>query len=364
MIKIGIPQGDINGVGYELILRALENPEILDMCTPVIYGSPKVATYHRKNINSQTSFVVRNTPQELEDGCVNMINCFGETDLKIEIGQPTEDAGKAALIALGKSIEDIANKNIDAMVTAPLNNNTIKNNERIFPGQPQFVEQKIGNGQKALAMMVYENLRIAFVTVNNALNQVPTHITKELLAEKLETLAKTLKRDFNINNPRIAVLAINPNYGNDGIVYKEEEELLIPTIKEEFEKGVPCFGPYAADRIFGTSEYKKFDAILAMYYDQGAAPFRSITYNDGVLYTAGLPVVLAAPINGTDYELAGKDMADESSMRHAIYTVIDVVRNRRRYDESYAHPLKRQYYEKRDDSDKLKLDQPTEEDNA
>jgi len=364
MIRIGLSQGDINGVGYEVILKALENPEILEMCTPVIYGSPKVATYHRKAINNQTSFVVREVPQDIEDGTVNMINCFGEEDLKIEVGQATEEAGKAALIALAQSIQDLANNNIDALVTAPLNNNTIKNGDRIFPGQPQFIEQKIGNGQKALAMMVHEDLRIAFVTTNIPLNQVSANISKDILVEKIETLVKTLKRDFFINNPRIAVLAINPNFGSDGITYNEEENIIIPTVKEEFEKGVPCFGPYAADTLFGSNLYKKFDAILAMHYEQGATPFRSIAYNEGVLYTAGLPVVITAPTHGTEYSIVGKNECDESSIRQAIYTAIDVVRNRQRYDESYAHPLKRQYYEKRDDSDKLKLDQPTEGENA
>ena len=358
-IKVGITHGDINGVGYEVILKCFMDEEMLDLCIPVVYGSPKVATYHKKTLNNQTNFLVRNSVTDVQERCLNLINCFGEEELKVEFGTPSEDSGRAAFMALNQAVNDLAEGKIDVLVTAPLTNNTIKGKESIFPGHSAFLEKRVGEGNKSLAIFISQNLRVALATTNIPVSEVSKHITKELLTEKLTSLNNTLKRDFYIDGPRIAVLALNPK----GSENKEEEEIIAPTIKELFDNsGIRCFGPYPANDFFGSNTYTYFDAVLAMYHDQGIAPFNAISMGEGLIYTAGLPVVRTAPVHGTQYDIAGKGKADEASLRQAIFTAIDVFRNRARFDKAHANPLKRQYYEKRDDSDKLKLDQATESD--
>lgn len=358
-IKIGITQGDTNGIGYELILNTFEVEEMTSICTPVIYGSPKVATYHRKNLGAQTSFQVVESAEAAKEGHLNMVNCFGEDELKIEFGQATEEAGKAALISLNTALADLRDGKIAALVTAPLNNATIQlNNGTPFKSQTSYIEEMVGEGKKALKIFMADNLRIALATDKIPVSEIPSHITKDTLAERLVILHNTLKRDFFIDNPRIAVLALNPHA--DG---KEEQEVIVPVIDELFKRGVRCIGPYAADEFFGTGNYKYFDAVLAMYYDQGVSAFRSIALNEGINFTAGLPVLRTAPAIGVGYDLAGKNMIDnEQPFRQAIYTAIDVARNRARFDKERSNPLQKQYVPKRDDSDKLKLDQVTEED--
>lgn len=356
-IIVGITQGDINGVGYEIILKTFMDEEMLDLCVPVVYGSPKVATYHRKALNNQTNFVVRNTINDIQERCLNLINCFGEEELKVEFGFATEESGKAAFIALNQAMNDLAEGNIDVLVTAPLTNNTIKGKESIFPGHSAFIEKRLGDGNKALTMFCSHNLRVALATSNIPVSEVSQNITSELLTEKLTTLNNTLKRDFCIDGPRIAVLSLNPK----GTTDTEEQNIIIPTIKDLFDnKRVRCFGPYSANEFFASDVYSHYDAVLAMYHDQGIAPFKAIAMGEGLIYTAGLPVIRTAPTHGTQYAIAGKDEADETSFRQAIFTAIDAFRNRERYDKAHANPLRRQYYEKRDDSDKLKLDQQTE----
>ena len=358
-IKIGITQGDINGIGYELILNTFEAEEMTSICTPVIYGSPKVATYHRKNLGTQTSFQVVKSAEEAKDGHLSMVNCFGEDELKIELGQATEEAGQAALASLDMALNDLKEGKIAALVTAPLNNATIKlGNGAPLKSQTAYIEEVLGEGKKALKIFIADNLRIALATDKIPVSEIPSHITKDTLAERLVILHNTLKRDFFIDNPRIAVLALNPRA--DG---KEEQEVIAPIIDELFKRGVRCVGPYAADEFFGTGNYKHFDAVFAMYYDQGVSAFKSIALNEGINYTAGLPVLRTAPAIGVCYDMAGKNMIeDEQSFRQAIYTAIDAVRNRVRFDKERANPLQKQYVAKRDDSDKLKLDQVTEED--
>lgn len=359
-IKIGITQGDINGIGYELILNTFEAEEMTSICTPVIYGSPKVATYHRKTLGCETNFQVVESAEVAKDGHLNMINCFGEDEQKIEIGQATEEAGKAALISLDKALTDLKDGKIDALVTSPLNNACIKlDNGTTFQGQTSYIEETIGEGKKALKIFIANNLRIALATDKIPVSEIPGHINKETLAERLVTLHNTLKRDFFIDNPRIAVLALNPHA--DG---QEEQEIIIPVIDELFKRGVRCVGPYPADEFFGTGNHKHFDAVLAMYYDQGVSAFKSLALNEGVNYTAGLSVLRTAPAIGVCYDIAGKNMVeDEQPFREAIYAAVDAVRNRSRFDQERTNPLQKQYVAKRDDSDKLKLDQVTEEDN-
>lgn len=357
-IKIGITHGDINGTDYEVILRTFEAEEMLSLCTPIVYGSPKAATYHRKALDCPTSFHVIDTAETAESGRLNMVNCFGDEELKIELGQATDEAGKAAIMALDKALADLREGNIDALVTMPINNATVHLEEGMpFKGQTHYIEKVVGEGKKSLKMFICNHLRIALATDGIAVSEIPSHITCELLAERLVTLHNTLKRDFFINNPRIAVLSLNPHA--DG---KEEQEILMPTIDELFKRGVRCTGPYAADTFFGEGHYTHFDAILAMYYDQGASAFKAIATNEGVNYTAGLPVLRVAPTIGVGYNEAGKGESENlQSFRQAIYTAIDAFRNRTRFEKERANPLKKQYFEKRDDSDKLKVGQSAEE---
>lgn len=359
-IKVGITQGDINGVGYEVIFKTFEQEEMLALCTPVVYGSPKVAIYHRNACGIQTNFNIVPTAAEARDGQLNMVNCFGEKEIKIEFGKPSEEAGNAAFVALERAVQELGEGKIDVLVTAPINKNTIQREGFQFPGHTEYIEQRLGNGRKALMILANERLRVALVTTHLPVSRIAEHITKEAIMEKLDCLHQTLRRDFSIDNPRIAVLALNPHCGDGGLLGTEEKDIINPAIVECFKKGIRCFGPYAADGFFGTGNYQHFDAILAMYHDQGLAPFKALAMEDGVNYTAGLPVVRTSPDHGTAYDIAGKNEADPASMRQAIYAAIDIFRNRQRYDQSYENPLRKQYYEKRDDSDKLKLDQTEE----
>ena len=344
-IKIGITQGDINGIGYELILNTFEAEEMASLCTPIIYGSPKVATFHRKALGNQTSFQVVEDAERAKDGV---------------LGQASEEAGASALVSLNMALEDLKVGKIDALVTSPVNNATIKLEDGgTLKSQTAYIETVAGEGKKALKIFIADHLRIALATDKIPVSEIPAHINKEALAERLVILHNTLKRDFFIDNPRIAVLALNPLA--DG---KEEQEIIAPVIDELFKRGVRCVGPYAAEDFFGSGNYNHFDAVFAMYYDQGVSAFKSIAQDEGINFTAGLPVIRTAPAIGVCYDLAGKNMIeDEQSFRQAIYTAVDVARNRTRFDKERVNPLQKQYVSKRDDSDKLKLDQVTEEEN-
>lgn len=352
-IKIGITHGDFNGVGYELILKTFEQEEMLSFCTPVIYGSPKTATYHRKALGYTTNFHVIDSADAARDGQVNMVNCFGDEEQKIEYGLPTPEAGAAAIVSLDRAVADLKAGKLDALVTTPLNNKTVALEDGgMFLGQTDRIERLTGEGKKALKLFVFNNLRMALVTDCMPVADMPANITKDAIAESLVALHNTLKRDFFIDNPRIAVLAFNPKANG-----KEEQEIIAPVVEELFKRGVRCVGPYAAAEFFEMGNHTRFDAILAMYYDQGVPAFKALAQNDGIIYSAGLPVIRTSPAIGVNYAVAGKNETDEQSFRQAIYTAVDVARNRRRFDDERSHPLKKQYFEKRDDSDKLKLDQ-------
>ena len=355
-IKVGVTQGDINGVGYEVIFKTFETEEMLSVCTPVVYGSPKVAIYHRNSCGIQTNFNIVESAADARDGQLNMVNCFGEKEIKIEFGKATEESGNAAFVALERATQELGEGKIDVLVTAPINKNTIQNADFHFPGHTEYIEQRLGNGQKALMILASDRLRVALVTTHLPVSKIAENITKEAVMEKLDILHHSLRRDFGIDMPRIAVLSLNPHAGDGGLLGTEEKDIIQPAVVESFKKGIRCFGPYAADGFFGTGNYLHFDAILAMYHDQGLAPFKALAMDEGVNYTAGLPVVRTSPAHGTAYDIAGKNQADAASFRQAVYAAIDIFRNRQRYDQAYAHPLRKQYYEKRDDSDKLKLD--------
>ena len=359
-IRVGITHGDINGVGYEVILKTFSDPTMLELCTPVIYGSPKVAAYHRKAMEIPTNFSIVNTAEDAQDGRVNVVNCI-EEELKVELSKPTPEAGKAALTALEKALADCRAGLFDVLVTAPINKHTIQSDTFHFPGHTEYIEERVGDGQKALMILLKGDFRVALVTGHVPVRDIPGMLTKELIMEKMEIFHQSLKKDFGIDNPRIAVFSLNPHAGDHGLLGTEEEEIIIPAMKEMIAKGVQCFGPYPADGFMGSGNYTHFDGILAMYHDQGLAPFKALAMDEGVNFTAGLPIVRTSPAHGTAYDIAGKGVASEDSFRQAVYVAMDVFRNRAWEKEISARPLRKQYYEKRDDSDKLKLDSIEEE---
>lgn len=361
-LKVGITHGDINGVGYEVIFKTFDNEDMLGTCTPVIYGSPKVAIYHRNSCGLQTNFNIVNSGAEAREGQLNMVNCFGEKEIKIEYGKSTEEAGNAAFVALERALQELSEGKIDVLVTAPIDKHSIQRPDFQFPGHTEYIEQRLGNGAKALMILAADSLRVALVTTHLPVSKIAENITKDGIIEKLNILHQTLHRDYAIDNPRIAVLSLNPHQGDGGLLGTEEKDIIQPAIVESFKRGIRCFGPYAADGFFGSGSYRHFDAILAMYHDQGLAPFKALAQDEGVNYTAGLPVIRTSPAHGTAFDIAGKNQADPTSFRKAIYAAIDIYHNRKRYDQAYANPLRKQYYEKRDDSDKLKLDQVGDED--
>ena len=359
-IKVGITQGDINGVGYEVILETFSDPAMLELCTPVIYGSPKVAAYHRKALDLPTNFSIVGSAAEAASNRLSVVNCTND-EVKVEFSKADTEAGKAALDALERAINEYREGLIDVIVTAPINKHTIQSETFSFPGHTEYIEERLGNGAKSLMILMKNDFRVALVTGHVPVSQIASTITKELIQEKLAIFNQSLKKDFAIGAPRIAVLSLNPHAGDEGLLGKEEEEIIIPALKEMAAKGVLCYGPYPADGFMGAGSFEHFDGVLAMYHDQGLAPFKALAMDEGVNYTAGLPVVRTSPAHGTAYDIAGKGMASEDSFRQAIYVAIDVFRNRMRDKEIRVNPLRKQYYEKRDDSDKLNLDSVEED---
>mgnify|MGYP003291495985 CR=1 FL=1 len=354
-IKIGITHGDVNGIGYEVILKAFEDPTMLELCTPIIYGSPKVMTYHRKALNLETSFTIIGSAAEAVHGKLNVVNCCDD-EVKVELGKPNKEAGKAAFDALERAMKEYKEGLYDVLVTAPIHKQMIQSEAFNFPGHTEYIEQSIGEGAKALMILASERLRVALVTGHVPVAKVATTLSQELVQEKLELFNTSLKSDFGINAPRIAVLALNPHAGDGGVIGNEEETTIIPAIKAMREQGILCYGPFSADGFFGNGSYCHFDGVLAMYHDQGLIPFKVLAMDEGVNFTAGLPLVRTSPDHGTAFDIAGKGEASENSFRQAIYMAIDVFRNRKSDAEARRNPLRKLYFEKRDDSDKLKLE--------
>jgi len=353
-VRVAITHGDTNGVGYEVILKTFQSPEILELFTPIIYGSPKVAAYHAKALGIDAQFSIINDANEAADDRLNMLNCFGDDDIKVSLGEASPEAGAAAQQAIDRAIEDYGKGLYDVLVTAPVCKNSVPG----FNGHSEYLAQRLGAGHTGLTILLSDDLRVALVTNNVAIKDVAESITRQKIVEKAQLLHQSLKRDLRVNNPRIAVLALNPRCGEDGVLGDEEQEIISPAVAELAEQGIQAFGPYAADDFFSSAAYMRFDAVLAMYHDQGLAPFKSLTPGDGVRFTTGLPIVRTAPAHGMQYDIAGKNRADESSFRHAIFKAIDVWRNRQDYDEPLDNPLPKLYHEKRDDSEKVRFSTP------
>lgn len=355
-IRVAITHGDINGISYEVILKSLEDNRMLELCTPIVYGSAKIAAFYRKNLEMpQITFNQAATAEEIKDGVYNIINVIGE-DTKVEPGVSSEIAGRAAFTALERAVADLRAGEVDVLVTAPINKKNIQSETFSFPGHTEYLEASLGEeGDKAMMILCNENMRVALTTIHKPLSQVPQSISRELVFERIKTLNASLRRDFGISSPRIAVLSLNPHAGEDGLLGNEERDIIIPAIQDAKDKKILVFGPYAADGFFGIGRFVKFDGILAMYHDQGLAPFKALAMDSGINFTAGLPYVRTSPDHGTGYDIVGRGEASAESMRQAIYTAIDIYRNRQREDACTKRPLKRQYYEKGADNVVLDL---------
>ena len=325
---IGLSLGDINGIGPEVVIKTLADDRLLDMITPVVYGSTKVLSYYRKAMRlSDFNYHQVNSEDRFHPDKVNVVNCWQEM-MEINMGQETPEGGKAALLALQKAAQHLQEGKIEGIVTAPINKNNIQNDEFRFPGHTEFFTETF-KAKDSLMLLCSGNLRVGVVTGHIPLNNVSQQLTKEKLRSKLNILEKTLRQDFNIGKPRIAVLGLNPHAGEGGLLGSEEQDVIIPLIRELKEKGKLIFGPLPADGFFGTRQQEKFDGILAMYHDQGLIPFKSLAFESGVNYTAGLPVVRTSPDHGTAYDIAGKNLASEQSMREALYLACDIIRRRK-----------------------------------
>lgn len=345
---VAITAGDTNGVGYEVIMKTFAEPLMLELCTPIIYGNPKTMAYHRKALGIEVNYNVIQRAEEAREGRLNLL-AVSDEELKIDFGQSTPEAGKAALQSLEAAVNDYREGAFDVLVTAPINKHSIQSDNFHFPGHTEYIEERLGEGDKALMILMNERVRVALATTHLPIAQVAQNLTTEGIMEKLRILNVTLRRDFLMTRPRIAVLALNPHAGDDGLLGEEEQTIIIPAIEQANAEHIDAYGPFPADGFFGSAAYEHYDAILAMYHDQGLAPFKVLAMDDGVNYTAGLPIVRTSPDHGTAYDIAGKGVADENSFRQALYQAIDIFRNRQRYDEAMEDPLPKLYHEKRED---------------
>jgi len=338
-IRVGISAGDMNGVGMEVIIKTFLDNRMLDSCTPIIYGSSKVASFHRKQLGIvDFSFHIINDADDANPKRANLINCIDD-DLTVELGKSTKDAGKFAFKALEAATKDIASNKIDVLVTAPINKHNVQSDDFKFPGHTEYLAD-YANEENPLMLMVDQELRVGLVTGHIPVKEVSEQLTIENILAKIRVMNKSLIQDFGIRKPKITVLGLNPHAGDKGLLGSEEETAIIPAIRKANEEGILTFGPYGADGFFGSSSYSSADGILAMYHDQGLTPFKALSFDTGVNYTAGLPIVRTSPDHGTGYEIAGQNKASESSFRNAVYLACDIFRNRREYKQLNANALK------------------------
>ena len=327
LIKVGITQGDINGIGYEIIIKTFIDSRMYEICTPIVYGSPKVASYHRKALNIDNfSFNIIKNAEEANTKRAKLINCTDDS-VRVELGLITPSGGEAAYMSLGKAIQDFKDKKIDVLVTAPICKENIQSKHFSFPGHTEYLMDAF-NSEEVLMLMICEKIRVGVVTGHIPFHKIPIYITTDNILKKLRVLNKSLKYDFAIRRPRIAVLGLNPHAGDNGLLGNEEQTIIVPALKLAELENINALGPYPADSFFGTDNFIKFDAVLAMYHDQGLAPFKVMAFDEGVNFTAGLPLIRTSPAHGTAFDIAGKNIASPSSFRNAIYLACDLFNNR------------------------------------
>ena len=326
---IAITAGDINGVGYEIIVKSIADPHICEICRPIVYGNAQIAKQHIQTMDEEYRNIQWNIiqdPKQAKDGRLNLITCYAD-DTPVLMGQSTPEGGKASFKSLQKACQDLKNGLVHAIVTAPINKDNIQSEQFHYSGHTEFLTKLFGEGKDSLMMMLSDRMRVALVCNHTPIAKIPEYITVDRIMSKLRVLNETLRNDFSCRKPRIAVLALNPHAGDNGLIGEEETNIIRPAIAQAQEEGIWAFGPYSADGFFGAGQYNHFDAVLAMYHDQGLAPFKALDMS-GVNFTAGLPIIRTSPDHGTAYGLAGKNQADAQSMSHAIYTAIDILRRR------------------------------------
>ncbi len=337
-VKLGISHGDINSISYEVIIKSLIDVRINEFFTPILYGSPKVFAYHRKSLGIENfSLNSIRHPSEANHKRSNIINCNTDT-IKVELGKSTKMAGEAAYKALERVVEDVKNGEINILVTAPINKDNIQSNKFNFPGHTEYLKHKF-EVEDVLMLMISGKLRVGVVTGHIPIRDVATTLNKDLILRKIRILNKSLREDFGIAKPKIAVLGLNPHAGDNGLIGKEEIDIIIPALKRAQTENIVALGPYPADGFFGSKDYTKFDAILAMYHDQGLTPFKSLAFDDSVNFTAGLPCIRTSPGHGTAFDIAGKGLASPNSFRQAMYLALDIYRNRMNFAEYRSNAL-------------------------
>jgi 4-hydroxythreonine-4-phosphate dehydrogenase len=338
MIKVGITHGDINGIGYEVLIKTLLDSRIYSICTPVIYGSPKVAAYHRKALDLDNfNLSIIKSPEEANPKRASIINCVDD-DVRVELGKSTSIAGQASRQALIRAVSDLKNNKIQALVTCPINKHSIQSADFDFTGHTEFLQEYF-DAEEVLMLMAGDLMKVGVVSTHIPLARVSKVLTKETILAKIKILNDSLIKDFGIRKPRIAVLGLNPHAGEEGLLGQEENEVITPAIEKAKEDRYNVFGPFPADGFFGSGDFIRFDGILAMYHDQGLIPFKTLIPDEGVNYTAGLPIIRTSPAHGTAFEIAGSNRARHGSFRKALYMACDIYRNRIQYEEFTSNPL-------------------------
>ncbi len=336
-IIVGISIGDTNGIGLEVILKTFEDKRMLEFCTPVLFGSNKVVSFHKKNLQLNNSIHGINSLDKIVHGKINLVNVWKE-DVKIDLGKTTEIGGKYAVKSLTEAVNALKNEQVDLLITAPINKENIQSKEFTFPGHTEYLESNLEG--KSLMVLLTDELRVGLVTGHIPVSKISETITPELIMEKTAIMHQSLKQDFNINKPKIAILGLNPHCGDNGTIGNEDEEIIRPTINKIKESGKMVFGPYAADGFFGSKTYKQFDGILAMYHDQGLAPFKALSFGNGVNFTAGLNKIRTSPDHGTGFDIAGKNKANTESFKEALFTSLKIFKNRKEYIDLESNRLK------------------------
>lgn len=336
-IIVGISIGDLNGIGSEVVLKTFEDSRMLEFCTPVIFANVKIISFVKKTFESTSAIHGIDTLEQIVVGKINVLNVWRE-NVDLNFGVNDDDAGKYAIKSFVTATKALKEGKIDVLVTAPINKYNIQSDEFKFPGHTDYLNQELeGN---ALMFMVQDTLKVGLLTDHIPVNDVASHLTEDLIKQKIETIKQSLIQDFSINKPKIAVLGLNPHAGDGGVIGKEDDTILKPVIKKLFEKGTMVFGPYPADGFFGNSQYEKFDAVIAAYHDQGLIPFKTLSFGNGVNYTAGLNKIRTSPDHGTAYDIAGKGIANHNSFKEAVFLAIDIYNSRNEYTEISKKPLK------------------------
>ncbi|CEN48890.1 4-hydroxythreonine-4-phosphate dehydrogenase [Capnocytophaga canimorsus] len=337
LIKVGISVGDLNGVGIEVILKTFQDNRLLELCTPIVFGSNKTISFQRKHLNINVNFQGIDLLENAVEGKLNVLNCWKDSP-NISFGKETPEGGKYAFESLQIATQALKNDLIDVLVTAPINKNNIQSETFKFPGHTDYLAQELEG--KSLMFMVSEELKVGLLTDHVPIKEVSSHITPDLISEKIKLIDESLKKDFCLQRPKIAVLGLNPHCGDNGVIGDEDDTIICPTLRKLFDEGFLVFGPFSADGFFASGNYKNYDAVITPYHDQGLIPFKTITFGNGVNFTAGLKRVRTSPDHGTAFEIAGKGQANADSFKQAVYTAIDIFKNRTEYEDLQKNQLK------------------------